>query len=60
MLSRRGLLSSTALVSASVIARRAQAASIPEASTMDNVTSQSPFYPAIAGEMETSLPKVVP
>ncbi|ACE99638.1 copper oxidase [Rhodopseudomonas sp. AAP120] len=51
MLSRRSFLgSATALASASVVAGRVQAASIPEAPTMDKVTSQPPLYPTSGPE----------
>ena len=45
MLSRRGLLGTAALLSASAISGRVQAAAIPEAPTMDKAVSQRPLHP---------------
>lgn len=46
MLSRRGFLGTAALVSASAVTGRAQAANIPEAPVMDKATMQPPPRPA--------------
>ena len=45
MLSRRGFLGTAALVSASAVSGRVQAASIPEAPIMDKATMQPPLHP---------------
>lgn len=45
MLSRRGFLGTAALVSASAVSGRVQAANIPEAPIMDKVTMQPPLHP---------------
>ena len=45
MLSRRGFLGTAALVSASAVSGRVQAASIPEAPLMDKVTMLPPLHP---------------
>src|SRR6266436_10195633 len=46
MFSRRGFLGTAALISASAVSGRAQAAAIPEAPTMDNAAMQPPLHPA--------------
>ena len=45
MLSRRGFLGTAALVGASAVSGRVQAASIPEAPIMDKATMQPPLHP---------------
>src|SRR6201989_3011132 len=45
MFSRRGFLGTAALVSASAVSGRIQAAAIPEAPTMDKTASQPPLHP---------------
>ena len=45
MLSRRGFLGTAALVGASAVSGRVQAANIPEAPIMDKVTMQPPLHP---------------
>ena len=45
MFSRRGFLGSAALVTASAVSGRVQAAAIPEAPTMDKVVMQPPLHP---------------
>jgi manganese oxidase len=46
MLSRRGFLGTAAIVSASAVTGRAQAANIPEAPVMNKATTQPPPHPA--------------
>ncbi len=46
MFSRRGFLGTAALIGASAVSGRAQAAAIPEAPTMDNAVMQPPLHPA--------------
>ena len=46
MFSRRGFLGSAALVSAGAVSGRVQAASIPEAPTMDRAVTQPPQHPS--------------
>jgi FtsP/CotA-like multicopper oxidase with cupredoxin domain len=46
MLSRRGLLGTAALVSASAVSGRVKAASIPEAPTIGNAAMQPPLHPS--------------
>ncbi|MGY4419897.1 hypothetical protein ACVWY2_002322 [Bradyrhizobium sp. JR6.1] len=45
MFSRRGFLGSAALVAASAVSGRVQAAAIPEAPTMDRAVMQPPLHP---------------
>jgi FtsP/CotA-like multicopper oxidase with cupredoxin domain len=50
MLSRRGFLGTAALVGASAVSGRVQAANIPEAPIMDRVTMQPPLHPTSGPE----------
>ena len=45
MFSRRGFLGTAALVGASAVSGRVQAAAIPEAPTMDKAAMQPPLHP---------------